>query len=693
VRPVGPAAPAQPPGDIDVVGRSRGARLRSVLQVIVGIIAIAALVWSVASNWDTFSEAVRRMDPWLVAAAAASIFAGLYVNMLSWRSVVAAFGTRLGLHDAARVFFVSQLAKYIPGGIWPIVVSARTGRAAGLAPRVSVASMTVALLMSVTVGAVFATGALFLVPAVRDQYWWAPVLLLLAGVVALSPPVLDRLIALALRLLRRDALDALRPRPFAVAIGWAVTSWTFLGAGLALLVAALYDVTIVEFLLAMASYALAWVSGFVAVIAPAGAGVREIVLGLTLGTFVPTAAVLSIVVVDRVLMTFGDVAMLIFTIGRRATSAERSPLFVTRKFPPSVGGMETLAANTFDALKEADPRSQLIALGRQNRNLIWWIPVASARLILACLRRRDRVVLFGDALTWAVMRWIPAMFRVPALPMVMGLDVTYGNPFYRALVRPALRGARRIVAISTATRDEVIAIGVPPERVHVIVLGLPAPDEPPYSRPQARRSIQRKYGLADSDVLLATTGRLVARKGVRWFVGSVLPGLDERFTYLVAGAGEDRAAIEAAAAAGGVSARLRLLGRISDADRTELLHGADIYVQPNIAVPGDVEGFGLVVTESSQAGLFTIAADREGLIDAVRDGVTGVRVASGDVSAWIDIISRVGSDPDRAANAVRFQREALRVYSIESMAVGLREQLAAVSSDSPARTQRTAARP
>lgn len=662
------------------VKRSRSARIRSVLQVVVGILAITLLVWSVVANWDTFVAAVLRMDPWLVLAASASVFAGLYVNMLSWRSVVAAFGVRLGYRDSARVFFVSQLAKYVPGGIWPIVVSARTGRAVGLAARVSVASMTIALLIGVTVGAVYATGALFLVPAIREQYWWAPVVLLTLGLVVLIPPVLDRLIGLALRVLRRDAVPPLRHGPFAAAIGWSTVSWALLGVGLALLVAATVEVSPLEFLLSIASYAIAWVSGFVAVIAPAGAGVREVVLGLALNTLIPASVVLSIVVVDRILMTFGDVAMLVFTIGprtgREAVARTRSPIFVTRKFPPSVGGMETLALRTHEALVAADPNTRLIALGRSNRNLVWWVPVAAARLLGACLRRRTVEVLFGDALTWALMGWIPRVLRIPAVPMVMGLDVTYTNRLYRAIVHPALRRARRIVAISHATRDAVIAIGVPPERVEVVVLGLPAPAEPSYSRSDARRRLEDRYGLRPTDAILVTTGRLVERKGVRWFVREVLPSLDERCVYLVVGDGEERTAIIAAAEANGTSDRLRLLGRVNDEDRTEVLHGADLYVQPNIAVPGDVEGFGLVVTEASQAGLLTIAADREGLVDAVRDGVTGYRVTSEDSGAWVARIDEVLADPARTDVARRFQQAARSTYSVDQMAAQLQDALA-----------------
>lgn len=344
-------------------------------------------------------------------------------------------------------------------------------------------------------------------------------------------------------------------------------------------------------------------------------------------------------------------------------------VFVTRKYPPQVGGMETLAANTHRALVESGVPTGLIALRHPNRNLVWWLPLAALRLLCVAFRSRRTHVLFGDALTWATLSWIPRLFRLPSSTMIMGLDVTYSNPLYRAVVYPALRRAPHVLAISAATRAHALErVGLAANQVSVIVLGIPPEEEPPYTRAEARRRILDRVGAAPDAVLLLTTGRLVRRKGVLWFVREVLPRLPKDVLYLVAGSGDDRDAIERAASELGLTERVRLLGRVSDEVRTELLHGADVYVQPNIPVPDDVEGFGLVVTEASQAGLFTVAADLEGLIDAVRDGETGVRVPSRDADAWNRVLASVISDPERAEQAARFQAAARRGYSLQAMA-------------------------
>lgn len=301
-------------------------RVRVIAQIVFGVLAIGFLVWEIVQNWAGVAKALASMNPALVVLAAVLILVGLYVNMLSWRSVVAALGVRLSRTQAATVFFTSQLGKYIPGGIWPVVASARLGQAFGLSAILSVVSMTVALLMSLTVGSVFAVGALFLIPAVASTYAYLPITLIVIGIVVLSPPILNRLIRLGLRVLRRSGqIGALATKPFTEGIGWSLLSWLCFGLALVSLIAATGSVSPHTFVGGISGYALSWVAGFVAVFVPAGVGVREGVLVLVLSGTLAGSTVLGIAVVHRLFMTFGDVAMLAFTRGTRKRVLDSVP--------------------------------------------------------------------------------------------------------------------------------------------------------------------------------------------------------------------------------------------------------------------------------------------------------------------------------------------------------------------------------
>lgn len=361
-------------------------------------------------------------------------------------------------------------------------------------------------------------------------------------------------------------------------------------------------------------------------------------------------------------------------------TAERGRvLFVTRKFPPSVGGMETLAQDVWLTLAAGgDAGQDLVAFGGSNRNLPFWIPVMYVKVLRHLLRRRVAVVLTGDAVVNALLAPLTRVFGVRRVSMVMGKDVVWDNRLYRALVLPALRSTDRVLAISSATRDAATAAGAPPARTAVVRLGVELPPAAEGSRSERRERAARLAGFPEDGVLILALGRLVKRKGVEWFARDVMPLLPATYRLVVAGDGEDRLVIEKVLADAGLGARVTLLGRVTDETRELLMSSCDLMVQPNIAVPGDMEGFGLVTVETAMRDTSVFAADLEGLQDAVIDGVTGHLLPSGDPLAWVAALSAAGSDlPATVEQGRSFGENCREAYSRDRMGEKLHEELRA----------------
>lgn len=322
----------------------------------------------------------------------------------------------------------------------------------------------------------------------------------------------------------------------------------------------------------------------------------------------------------------------------------RSPLFLTRKFPPSVGGMETLAAGVWRGISAAEPDAVLVAHGGSNARMPLWLPSALLRLVRLARAGRVRFVLTGDALMYVIARPILRLLRLPGATMVMGLDVTYDRWWYQAVVRRALRRAPHVLAISEATAEAVRSRGVDAGRIGVVPLGVAFPDVAGSDRSAARATLRQRIGAGEGDAVLLTLGRVVRRKGAAWFVREVWPGLPDSVHYVVAGDGEDMPALRAARDAAPRRQHIHLLGSVDEQDREALLRGADLFVQPNIRVEGDMEGYGLVTIEAGGRGTPVVAAALEGILDAVEDGETGILLPAEDAAAWVDRIKDLVAD-------------------------------------------------
>jgi len=321
-------------------------------------------------------------------------------------------------------------------------------------------------------------------------------------------------------------------------------------------------------------------------------------------------------------------------------------LFISRKFPPSTGGMELLAYELYTALS-ARLKTRLVKWGGSNALLPVVMPWLALRAFGALLLGHVDIIHTQDGLLSPLGFVLARLFRKPWVVIIHGLDITYPRRFYQAVVPTLVRRADAVICISQAAADACLQRGV--ERAKITIIPLAVVDQ---WQPAAERSILLKQlGLPNDAQLLLTVGRLVERKGVAWFVDTVLPQLIEthpQLIYLVVGEGDERPAIEAAVARHQLADHVRLLGRISDDRRSAVYQAANIFVMPNIEVPGDIEGFGLVLLEATTFSLPTVAAGIQGVRDAVTDGRNGVLVETQDAAAFQKQITQWLDDPAAA---------------------------------------------
>jgi uncharacterized membrane protein YbhN (UPF0104 family) len=293
-----------------VARRSRRARILNAVKWAAAVVAVVLLVVGVARQWSEIVADFARLDAATVTLGVVLTLVALVANMLSWRAMMAATGARVRLAAASSIFFVGQLGKYIPGGVWSIAAQAELGRAHGLARTGSaVASLASMLVSMVTAALVGIVALLFGSPDGVSTFWWLGIVVVI-GLIALTPPVLGRLIAIAMKVLRRPAQEiTLTWRGTVMSIVWSVLMWLAYGGQATFVLQAFGAGSAALFPVATGAYAVAWLVGFLVVIAPAGLGPREAVLLLLLGSVTNQTGALALAVISRAFMTLGDVVL------------------------------------------------------------------------------------------------------------------------------------------------------------------------------------------------------------------------------------------------------------------------------------------------------------------------------------------------------------------------------------------------
>ncbi len=281
------------------VGRWRAWR---VVGGVAGLGVLLGLVGLFRGEWGRVRSAWSGADPVLAVLAGAALVLGEAGFGLSSGLALRAFRGRVAAREAAGVFYISQTAKHIPGGIWPVAARWGAGRAAwGLSRMDLLFWLGLEAGLSVLVGGglgcvLLGIGARGASPGLLPRSGW----LVLGGLALGLPFMLAGLARAPGRLLggRIGVLAGLRVLPALLAY---LLTWALRGAGVGLLGIALGARAAALPVLAGAE-AVSSVVGFLVLPVPAGVGVREGVFVLLVGGTLGPGVALSISLASRFLI-------------------------------------------------------------------------------------------------------------------------------------------------------------------------------------------------------------------------------------------------------------------------------------------------------------------------------------------------------------------------------------------------------
>jgi glycosyltransferase involved in cell wall biosynthesis len=311
-------------------------------------------------------------------------------------------------------------------------------------------------------------------------------------------------------------------------------------------------------------------------------------------------------------------------------------LCLSRAYPPVIGGIERQNHELFTSLSGI-AEVKIIANRYGKKNLPFFIPLVLLRTLI--LLPRYDAILLGDGMLSIIGWFIKLLSNKKVICIVHGLDVTFINNIYQHFwVDCFMPRVDLIVAVSEATRRECIRRGLPAEKIEVIPNGVYLNSF--FCDVDQGDLIAMPGKAIENRKIILTVGRLVRRKGVAWFIKSVMPRLSEDVIYLVVGDGEDRPIIERVIMENKLNNRVFLLGHVDEDQKKKIYAVTDLYIQPNIKVTGDIEGFGLVVLEAGASCTWVIAARLEGLQEAVREGMNGVLVEAENEDEFVRQINK-----------------------------------------------------
>ena len=235
---------------------------RAVQWVLVAVV-VTFVARRVISQWGELSALPlsRAASPPLLLSSAVAVLASYGILIWTWQHTVVAWGERLAFSEAARIWFVSNLGRYVPGKVWQIGAMGVMAERSGVSPVAAVGSSLVIAIVNVIAGIAIA------VPLGAGQAMGSSLMLPVAAGLSLAvlaaPWLLPVAARTAGRILRREVrIPALPHRAVWVAALGCAAAWVLYGVAFRCLHVALLGRTTGDLGGSTAAFTASYLVGF-----------------------------------------------------------------------------------------------------------------------------------------------------------------------------------------------------------------------------------------------------------------------------------------------------------------------------------------------------------------------------------------------------------------------------------------------
>ena len=280
-------------------GAKRTLRVVATLALLILIVYFYSL--QVLDNWAALQNFRLEFKLHYLASALILYLAGYLLDTYAWQVCMnrGRRGIDLDFPQSLAVLHGSGLMKYLPGRIWSytaqLVWLRKYGFGAPVILFVNLISILGSMFVSVCFGLIYLAAYLSRLSLATAALAFLVLVLLNLAFIKWNTPVMNRIIALVSRLLKKEIEPVQNSSSLIIIMEIAHTgSWALVAAGAYLLGRGIgVDIPAAQTFALLSSMAVSWVAGYVAFILPAGLGVRELImLSMLQGVVDPRTALL-----------------------------------------------------------------------------------------------------------------------------------------------------------------------------------------------------------------------------------------------------------------------------------------------------------------------------------------------------------------------------------------------------------------
>ena len=290
-------------------------RFAHVAKIAVPLVVAFFVGRVIVSNWQQVRDADWHFSPVYLAASFLLCSPWFLARPLGWNVIVNRFGRHVPYAAVYRVVRQAELSRFVPGGVWQFVsrvyLIKKWHVAASAALAATIIDLVLAALAAI-IPALWSLGEALpnLASFQRVMLWVFP----LASVAIVHPKIFNAWAGLLARRLGQSWTDLeIRWRMLLGVWALYVVGWIAQCTGVAMFVRGVIAIGPEGTTFIASSYAAAWLAGTLAMVAPAGMGIREGALGLLLSQLMPRGPAFTLAVAIRFWLLLMEICWVAFS--------------------------------------------------------------------------------------------------------------------------------------------------------------------------------------------------------------------------------------------------------------------------------------------------------------------------------------------------------------------------------------------
>jgi len=288
--------------------------LKRILQVLLIVVIFYFLVKNLYVNWGKIAEYDWNINYYFLTYSFVLLITGAILMALGWNLILRMLGGRLGYKKALKIFFITDLGKYIPGKVWTLVGKVYLCAKEGIPIAKTSASVVIQPLIQVISGML-----MFLVSLpfwtktsdfMNNLYLLLP--LIPIGLILLHPAIMTKLLNFVLTRLKQKPIELnIKYRDILLILLLWCGLWTLTGVTYYFLVVSVHSFPVSWLPVSIGIFSIAGVSQF---LTPSGIGVLEGVLTVLLSLYLPVHIAILIALLARVWKTVAELTCVAITV-------------------------------------------------------------------------------------------------------------------------------------------------------------------------------------------------------------------------------------------------------------------------------------------------------------------------------------------------------------------------------------------